>query len=264
MKHIRSPDNELYKHLKKLASSARARTKTGYTLIDGDHLLRAWLARHGAPPMVVTDEDAADASSIAALLKLCARSEHVVMSRVLLRQIAPVETPSGVLAVVPMAAMPPPPDIRFALLVEDIQSPGNLGGMLRSAAAAGVQAAFLSAKCVDAWSPKSLRAGMGAQFVLPVVEGADLLRIAADFRGTRIATVAHDGRNLFEADLSGPFALMIGNEGSGLSDSLGALATLRLSIPMTPGIESLNAAAATAVCLFEAARQRAAERDGKR
>jgi TrmH family RNA methyltransferase len=256
MKHIRSPDNALYKRLKKLASSARARQQDALTLIDGEHLIRAWHARHGAPPTLVVSDASADTPAIAATRALCAASEQIVMSHALFQQLAPVETPSGMLAVIPIAPLPVPARVDFALLVETIQSPGNLGGMLRTAAAAGVRAAYLSRHCVDAWSPKTLRAGMGAQFVLPIVENADLSDIAQRFEGTLAATVVRDGESLFAADLSGPLALMVGNEGAGLSDALAALATQRLTIPMASGVESLNAAAAVAVCLFEALRQR--------
>jgi TrmH family RNA methyltransferase len=146
-------------------------------------------------------------------------------------------------------------DSRFALLLEDIQDPGNLGSMLRSAAAAGCDAVFLSAACADAWSPKVLRAGMGGHFVLAIHESIDLPEVAAGFRGRVIAASLGAQENLFDCDLRGDLAFAIGNEGAGLSAALLAVCQ-PVRIPMPGRMESLNAAAAAAVCLFECVRQR--------
>ena len=140
-------------------------------------------------------------------------------------------------------------------MLEDIQDPGNVGSMLRSAAAAGVAQAFLSKGCAFAWSPKVLRAGQGGHFHLEIFEDVDLVDWARNFRGALVAAVAHGGESLFEARLAAPIAVAVGNEGAGLSPALLAAATRRVSIPMPGGFESLNAAAAAAVCLFECARQ---------
>jgi TrmH family RNA methyltransferase len=131
--------------------------------------------------------------------------------------------------------------------------------MLRSAAAAGVTQVYLSRHCAFAWSPKVLRAGQGAQFHLDIHEDVDLPAWAAAYaesRGSVVAAIASGGSSLYAATLRGRVALAIGNEGSGLSPTLRAAATHRVTIPMPGGIESLNAAAAAAVCLFECVRQR--------
>jgi TrmH family RNA methyltransferase len=145
---------------------------------------------------------------------------------------------------------------RFALLLEDIQDPGNLGSMLRSAAAAGCDAVFLSQGCADAWSPKVLRAAMGGHFVLRIYERQDLPDVAKAFSGTLLATSLQAIHSLYDCDLRGNVAFLIGNEGAGLSADLLNRATQKISIPMPGKVESLNAAAATAICLFEAVRQR--------
>jgi TrmH family RNA methyltransferase len=142
-----------------------------------------------------------------------------------------------------------------------VQDPGNIGSMLRSAAAAGVAQVLLSKHCAFAWSPKVLRAGQGAHFCVDIHEDVDLPTWAAGYRasgGDVVATVAAGGMSLFAAPLGSRVALAIGNEGGGLSDTLAAEATQRVTIPMHAGVESLNAAAATAVCLFECVRQRSA------
>src|SRR6185369_11156341 len=137
--------------------------------------------------------------------------------------------------------------------------------MLRSAAGAGVAQVLLSKHCAFAWSPKVLRAGQGAHFRVAIHEDVDLPAWAADYRaagGEVVATAVAGGTSLFSTPLAGRIALAIGNEGGGLSDALLAQATRRVTIPMPGGIESLNVAAAAAVCLFECLRQRAAAKTG--
>jgi TrmH family RNA methyltransferase len=141
------------------------------------------------------------------------------------------------------------------VLLEDIQDPGNLGAILRSAAAAGVQTIYLSKHCADVWSPKVLRAGMGAHFVLSIQENADLPQVAQGLPGMLIAMSLDADQSLFDLQLTGPVAFAVGNEGVGLSTELAQMATQRVKIPMPGAVESLNAAAAAAVCLFERVRQ---------
>jgi TrmH family RNA methyltransferase len=130
--------------------------------------------------------------------------------------------------------------------------------MLRTAAAAGVEVVYLSTSCTDAWSPKALRGGQGAQFVLPIVERADLVKTLQAFEGNSYAT-AMQGESLYSQDLSAPTAFVIGNEGAGLRSQTIAATTKRITIPMAQtslgSVESLNAGAATAVCLYERMRQ---------
>ena len=144
----------------------------------------------------------------------------------------------------------------FCLLLEDLQDPGNVGSILRSAAAAGVAQVFMSRHCAFAWSPKVLRAGQGGHFYLEIFEGVDLVAWAKSYHGTTVATVVAGGEPLYSADLRPPVAIAIGNEGGGLSVELRAAASRRVTIPMPGNFESLNAAAAAAVCLFECVRQR--------
>jgi TrmH family RNA methyltransferase len=141
------------------------------------------------------------------------------------------------------------------VLLEGIQDPGNVGSILRTAAAAGVRHVLLSESSVHAWSPRVLRAGMGAHFMLEIHEQADLIAVATAFRGRVVAASRGAPRFLYECDLTGKVALLFGNEGGGLSRSLRAVAHDEVSIPMPGGSESLNVAAAVAVVLFERVRQ---------
>jgi TrmH family RNA methyltransferase len=142
------------------------------------------------------------------------------------------------------------------VMLEDLQDPGNLGSILRSCAAAGVTHVLLSKGSVRAWSPRVLRAGMGAHFMLDIHEDTDLGAAARDFPGTLLATRPRAPRTVFDTDLTGKVGFMFGNEGAGLSAALLGSAHAVISIPLPGRAESLNVAAAAAVCLFERVRQR--------
>lgn len=253
MKHITSRDNSLFKQLHKLAASARARRQARQLLLDGAHLVEAYAAAMGAPELLIVAEGNCTEDALR-LLQQLPQTDSIMLPPAMFAELSPVATPTGILALVATPQLALPAEISFALLIEDIQDPGNLGGMLRSAAAAGVQAVYLSPGCADAWSPKTLRGGQGAHFVLPIVERAELARVAADFNGRTLAAEL-GGQPLYGLDLTGPAAFIIGNEGAGLSAALLAAASARVCIPMPGHAESLNAAAAAAVCLFERVRQ---------
>lgn len=255
VKNISSRDNPLFKQLKKLAESARERRKAGLVLLDGVHLVESALQVAITPQMLVVSESGATHTEIVRLLKKLPKVQTTMLSDGLFAEISPVETPTGILALIDVPHLPVPPKPDFALLLEDVQDPGNLGTLLRSAAAAGVQAVWLSTGCADAWSPKVLRAGMGAHFVLAIEERVNLLEKAAAFGGMIVATSLAATRSLYDLDLTGSVALLAGNEGAGLSADLLAAANTQIRIPMPGRIESLNVAAATSICLFERVRQ---------
>ena len=252
-KHITSRDNSLFKQLKKLADSSRERRKSGQTLLDGAHLLNAYVETFGMPELLVIAEGESTAE-VTHLIQQLADVPTVMFTTLMFAELVPVASPTGILALVKTPVIEPPARLDFVLLLEDIQDPGNLGSMLRTAAAAGVDAVYLSAGCTEAWSPKALRGGQGAQFVLPVVENADLQQFTSGFAGDTLATNLH-GESLYSMDLTKPVAFVIGNEGAGLSDTMLTAATHRVTIPISAQVESLNAAAATAICLFERQRQ---------
>lgn len=257
MKLIQSRDNPFFKELARLAGSARQRNKMSQTLLDGAHLLAAYLESGSKPKHILLNAAALHDDEITSLLA-CANDAPVTqLDDKLFAELSELKTPTGVLALIEFI----PPDVPvadscFALLLEDIQDPGNLGSMLRSAAAAGCDAVFLSKGCADAWSPRVLRAAMGGHFALHIYEQQHLPDVAKEFAGTLLAASLQATHSLYECELHGKIAFLIGNEGAGLSDELLNLATRKITIPMPGKAESLNAAAATAVCLFEAVRQR--------
>lgn len=256
MKHIRSRNNPFFREIAKLSGSARQRLKSGRALLDGAHLLAAYLDAGKQPQHILLNAAALHEAEITALL---GRANGVPVTQLddrLFAELSELKTPTGVLALIDV---PQPTgtaaDSHFALLLEDIQDPGNLGSMLRSAAA-GCDAAFLSTGCADAWSPRALRAAMGGHFALDVHERQDLAGVAKAFPGALLAAGLRAECSLYDCDLRGDVAFLIGNEGAGLSEGLLNLATRTVAIPMAGRVESLNAAAAAAICLFEAVRQR--------
>lgn len=252
---ITSRDNPIFKRLKKLAESARARREAHMTLLDGEHLLAAYLDAGGQPHTLVCAASF-DVGHFRALAGRCPHAKTIVLPDVLFAELTPVATPTGVLS---EAAWLTPPVINatpLILVLEDIQDPGNLGAMLRTGAAAGATQAVLSKGCHDAWSPKALRGGQGAQFVLPLECGVDIPAWCALFEGKSLALALGEDRSVFARDLTGPLAIIIGNEGGGLSDRVRAAATATVQIPMPGRMESLNASAALAIAMFEAVRQR--------
>jgi len=254
MKLIQSRDNVFYKSLKKLAESGRERRKTGKTLLDGVHLVEAFEAACGPVETLVVGESALAAGEIA---RLAEGREVTVLADALLRDLGLVDTPSGLLAVVAMPGAMAAVDLgKDAILLDGVQDPGNVGTLLRTAAAAGIKQAVLSPGCASAWSPKVLRAGQGAHFVLSIHEEADLAAFMADYRGTTLVTCLDGATSLYAARLEGPLAWVFGAEGQGVSTELIDVARLRIRIPMPGAVESLNVAAAAAVCLFEVLRRR--------
>lgn len=251
MKLIQSRDNALFKQLKKLAESGRERRKSGLTLLDGVHLVQAYEEAFGRLDTLIVAESASGEAA-----DYAAGREHVVLADALMRDLGLVETPSGLLAMAPIpAAREGIRRDRDAILLDGVQDPGNLGTLLRTAAAAGIRQAVLSPGCASAWAPKVLRAGQGAHFALSIHEDVDLLTVMADYAGTTAVTCLDGATSLYEAAWSGPVAWVFGAEGQGVGRQLIEAARLRVRIPMPGGVESLNVAAAAAVCLFEAVRR---------
>ncbi len=257
MSVLHSKDNPRVRRWTKLARDARLRRSERSALIEGAHLVSAWIERHGPPSALIVSESGLDRAEIAQLAGRCG-AQPFTLDDNLFRAVVDVETPAGIAAEVRI------PVSRAALassslcvFLEGVQDAGNVGAILRSAAAFGAQDAVLSRGCADAWSPKALRAGMGGQFVLDVVEHADLEQAIADFGGSTLCTVPRGGRPLGETSLGERVGWIFGGEGSGVAEAIAARADLRVTIPMAGKVESLNVAAAAAICLYETARRRA-------
>ena len=258
MKHIASRENPHFKALKKLCQSGRERRKSGLALLDGMHLIESYVKHFGRPEEVVVSEGAVSRHEIAGYLDSVHTGKTVsVLTDTLFNDLALVDTPSGVMAVVLqprcLHGLNQEAD---AILLDAIQDPGNLGSILRSAAAAGFKQVLLSADCAQAWSPKTLRAAMGAHFQLDIHEGCDLPAFLGGYRGQAVLTTLDAPIELYSLALRDPVAWVFGNEGQGVSEEVVESTALRARIPMPGETESLNVAAAAAICLFETVRQR--------
>lgn len=258
---VSSRDNPAFKALRALGDDARARRRACACLIDGVHLLEAALDAGWRVSRVAVCEDARSQTEIVALLQRLAlapeRPPCLLMPAALFRQLSPVDSPVGILAELALPDAQPASDSQDVVALAGVQDPGNLGSMLRTAAAAGVHQVWLSNGCVDPWSPKVLRAGMGAHFALNIEQGCDLAqRLAATRLPRRVTALAADSVSLYALDLHSPQLWVFGAEGQGVPAELMALADSRVRIPMPGCAESLNVGAAAAVCLFEQVRQR--------
>jgi TrmH family RNA methyltransferase len=176
-----------------------------------------------------------------------------------MKAMADTVTPQGILAVVPFVELSPPSHPSLSLVVDRLRDPGNLGTILRSAHAAGVEQVILAPKTVDPYNPKVVRGAMGAHFRLPI-KVLSWPEIADALAGVQILLADVQGEQAhYEVDWTRPSALIIGGEAYGASREAKQLATATIAIPMHGGAESLNAAVAVSVILFEAARQRRGE-----
>ena len=258
MRRVTSRDNPRLREAARLAASSRDRRKSGLCILEGEHVVAVYAERVGVPESLIVTDRALTRPAVRALVDRFS-DRALVVAESLLDEIAKLPPEVGVLAVIATPAPPPPVQADFCLLIDDVQDPGNVGSMLRTAAAAGAPHVLLSKHSAFAWSPKVLRAGQGAHFCTEIHEDVDLPAWASAHRangGEVVAAVAAGGESLYEAMLRGRLAVVIGNEGSGMSPEVLASATCRVTIPMHQGVESLNAAAAAAVVLFECVRQR--------
>jgi TrmH family RNA methyltransferase len=261
VKTISSRDNPFYKELVKLASSSQARRKAGRTLLDGVHVCQSWLELRGAPAHCIVSEEALHNPEVADIVARCEslRAHVTALPEALFGALSQVEHGVNLLFMVETPAPVQPAALTVsAVLLDGVQDPGNVGSILRSAGAAGITQVFCSAGTAFCWSPKVLRAAMGAHFVLEIFENVDL---AALIDASTIPVLAMSGyakRALYEVDLRGPVAWLLGHEGQGVAEDLMARATHQVVIPHAGQVESLNVAAAAAICFFEQLRQRAA------
>ena len=244
--HITSRDNPLIKDLRKLSQDSTAYRKQGRVWLEGDHLCRAALARGLKPALAVFAESYWPAAP-AEWLRAAGKS--IVVSDALLPEISGLESPARMGFVLDLpAATDLLPDVASVIL-DRVQDAGNVGSILRSAAAFGFSQVIALKGTAALWSPKVLRAGMGAHFALQLVEGLEPEALAA-LTVPIVVTSSHHGDFLHQQKLPMPCAWAMGHEGQGVSDDLMARAALKVRINQPGGEESLNVAAAAAICLY--------------
>lgn len=258
MRQIASRDNAYFKDLRKLCQSGRERRKSGRVVLDGMHLIEAYHQHLGRPQEVVVSKSGSLRPEISGYLANgLLESSVAVFEDALFDELASVEAPTGIIAVVEQPRCQHGMDQQAdAVLLDGVQDPGNLGSMLRSAAAAGFRQVLLSADCAHAWSPKVLRSGMGAHFLLDIHERCDLPAFLGGYRGQSVSTELNASDSLYTIRFGNPVAWVFGSEGQGVRTHVAEAVTSRVLIPMPGKTESLNVAAAAAICLFETVRQR--------
>ncbi len=251
VRQVTSRHNDLFKDLRKLLAEPAAYRKIGRVWLEGDHLCRALLARGRVPlRAIVTEGGWADAA-----LNGLARSapEVVCVPDALMRELSGLESPAPIGFLIDAdAGVAARPGVDTVVL-DRLQDPGNVGSILRTASAMGFAQVVALKGSVALWSPKVLRAGMGAHFGLTLVEGAAIADVAA-LGLPIVGTHLRDARWLHETTLPRPLAWVFGHEGQGMSDAVAAACTLRVRIAQPGGEESLNVAAAAAMCLYESSR----------
>ncbi|MDD2407462.1 MAG: RNA methyltransferase [Tepidiphilus sp.] len=256
---IRSRDNPQVRAIRRWLNEASFRKREPWLVLEGDHLLTSALQAGWMPEAVFVEEgrETRFATVLEALPPACAR---VRVASPVFRAIAATETPAGIVARFARRTLALTPEVlagRDLVLLDGVQEPGNVGAILRTAAAAGVGAVLLGPGCADPWAPKGLRAAMGAHFVLPIAAIDDSEPWFAARRGRVFATaLAEKAVPLYALDLKAPALWLFGAEGAGVRPEWLAVADACVRIPMPGAMESLNVAAAAAVCLFEAVRQR--------
>jgi TrmH family RNA methyltransferase len=250
---ITSRDNPLVARLRRLAAQPDAYRRQQQVWIEGEHLCEAWLARGGVGAQALIGETAWGDPG---LQQLARRADAVaVLPDALMRGLSPLDTPSPLAFAVPwpgaQAARPGVPTVVF----DRLQDAGNVGTILRTAAAFGFTQAVALKGTAALWSPKVLRAGMGAHFRLELVEGADTAALdALDL--PLLATSPHAEVALHLADLPWPCAWVLGHEGQGVAAEVVERCAMTLRIAQPGGEESLNVAVAAAICLYESSRRR--------
>ena len=256
MATITSTDNPRFRDLAKLQQSGRERRKSGLALLEGVHLVEAYHQQRGLPELLIVNAERRHDAEIEALLIALAPLEALEFSAKLFARLSSVDTPTGIMALIKAPARSTiPAQPGPCVILEDIQDPGNLGSILRSTAAAGLREVYLSRGCADVWSQRVLRAGMGAHFLLDIHDGIELRELVGNFPGRIIATHLQARQSIYDTELRGTIGLVFGNEGAGLSRVVLDAAKEIVAIPMPGKTESLNIAAAAAVCLFERVRQ---------
>lgn len=252
--HIASRDNPLLVAIRKLVRDGGGYRRAGQVWLEGDHLVAAAVARGCTLSHLLVSESALARTSLPGPWRQAARRVAVVADR-LWASLATLESPAAVGALVDLPAEAAPVAATPTLVLDRLQDPGNVGSILRSAAAFGFLQVLALKGTVALWSPKVLRAGMGAHFGLSLLEAQDPQALQ-QLELPLVATSSHAPAALPHAAWPTPCAWVFGHEGRGVDPALVALCAAVVRIPQPGGEESLNVAAAAAVCLYEDLRRR--------
>jgi TrmH family RNA methyltransferase len=252
VRDIASRHNELFRSLRRLLGDPSEARRRGEAWIEGDHLCRALLARGRQPRRAVITESGWADAGLASLA--CAAPEVIRIPDAAMRDLSGLESPTPVGFLIAIDESPRPQPGRRTVVLDRLQDPGNVGSLLRTAAAMGFAQVLALEGTVALWSPKVLRAGMGAHFGMALAEAVSWDAVAA-LGLPVVGTHLREATWLHETPLPDPLAWVFGHEGQGLAEKVAAACDLRVRIPQPGGEESMNVAAAAAVCLYESARR---------
>ena len=248
---ITSLQNNRVKLVHQLQNKPRVRRTERKIVLEGTRLVRDAVEQKHRPEFLFYDPKHVDWNFVAQL-----QNKNMPLIEVtdeIMQHVSDTQAPQGIIGVFPIPQPKLPKSAQRVLILDAIREPGNMGTILRTAAAADVQVVILAGECVDPYNPKVLRGGMGAHFRIPIIE-ATRSEIRGYTEELNVYLAAGDGQVSYtDVDWNKAWALVIGNEAHGVNSSLEGT---RISIPMVADTESLNAAVATGVILFEAQRQR--------
>ncbi|AXI02763.1 TrmH family RNA methyltransferase [Aquirhabdus parva] len=253
---ITSRDNPRLKHLRGLLEHASVRRKSSQTVLEGIHLLDAYQRAGKIPDSIFIAESAQTHPEANDLLDAWPSVARFILPDALYKEMRTLGQGIDIMALIDTAFVALPEQLNTdVLILEDVQDAGNVGTLLRTAAAAGIKQVICTKGTALVWSPRVLRAGMGAQFGIQVIEHADIKEILERLTIPLHATSSHANQSLYALNLKTPIAWLMGNEGQGASQ-IALENAISVSIPQPGGQESLNVAVAGAVCMFEMVRQR--------
>ena len=253
---VTSDNNQRVKLAKALLTQARQRNKQAQTVLEGIHLIDAALRSDYPFEQLLVAESAHTHSEVQQILsRLTTDISVLVLSDSLYKSIRSLGSGVDIMAIVKIPAPTLPLITTDCLILDDVQDSGNVGTLLRTAAAVGIDTILCTSGTAQAWSPKTLRAGMGAQFTLTIHEGLSVTDILDNVKVPLLATSSHTDTLIYQHDLRTPIAWIMGHEGQGVCAELMQCAT-PIALPQPNGQESLNVAIAGALCLYETLRQR--------
>jgi RNA methyltransferase, TrmH family len=252
---ITSAQNSKLKLVRALLGHAKERRQEGAFVVEGVRLVEEAVQSDWGVRFVLYDNSLRERG-----LRLVERleSRNVETARIesrLMQSLSETETPQGILAILELNQLPITNPANFLLIPDQIRDPGNLGTLIRTAAAAGVQAVLIPPETTDAFAPKVVRSGMGAHFRLPI-QPTTWEEIENRAKNLQIYLADMEGESCWETDLRQPLALVVGGEAEGASAEAHRLSTQKIFIPMFGSVESLNAGVAGSVLMFEVVRQR--------
>jgi len=250
---IKSLENSTFKVFRKLYNNKAFRNELLQSLLDGPHLIRTYIDSGGKILELIKDASI-ESDEITLIIKDNPNIKIHIMQHDLFTKISELRSVTGLMALI---NIPPSDSIKphgLNLLLDRIQDPGNLGGIIRTAAAVGVNSIFLSEGCNDVWSPKTLRGSQGAHFFLYCYEHQNLENLIELFEFP-VYALSMKGKSLYKTDLPRNVAIILGSEGQGLSRKLLDKSTKTITIPMIQGIESLNVSSAASIIMYEYYRQ---------